>query len=207
MRKLLFAFSLLFFLLNANANDSLVSIKIHFIYGSKPKKEFKNEEKKWFGGIHGGHVGIEVDSNKIFDFIRSGKTHVFSKKKNLSGKFVYRSVESFYTRYKASGDSLEVAIISFQISKKQKLQLDSLIQVYTQNSPYDYAFFGMRCAAAAYDVLSELSVFPNYRKSKTIRKIFFPRKLRKRAFKRAKQNNWEIEKIQGTQKRKWESDK
>lgn len=195
-----------FFSCYSKANDSLFCIKVHFIYGSKPKREFKNDEKKWFGGIHGGHVGIEVDSNQVFDFIRSGKTHVFSHKKKLSGKYVYRSKESFYARYKASGDSLEVAVVSVFITKVQRQKLDSLIHNYTSQSPHDYAFLGVRCAAAAYSILAELNIFPKHRKSATIRKIFYPKKLRKRVFHLAQSNKWEIEKVKGTNKRWWESD-
>ncbi len=205
MKHILVFFFFTFFVAKLIANDSIITIKVHFIHGSKPKKDAK-DEKKWFGGIHGGHVGIEVDSNKIFDFIRSGSTHLFSKKTNLHGKFVYRSLESFNERYKASGDSLERTIISIQISSSQKEQLDSLILCYTNQSPFDYAFFGMRCGAAAYHVLAQINVFPKYSKAKCIHTIFYPKKLRMRLLKKATLNNWNVVKIKGTVKRTWESD-
>jgi hypothetical protein len=81
-----------------------------------------------------------------------------------------------------------------------------LIQNYTAQSPDDYAFLGVRCAAAAYSILAELNVFPKHRKSTTVLKIFYPKKLRKRVFKLAQSNKWQIEKVKGTNKRWWESD-
>jgi hypothetical protein len=50
------------------AQDS-TAIKIHFLYGSKPAKEYKDVEQKWFGGMYGGHAGIEIDSNQILNFL------------------------------------------------------------------------------------------------------------------------------------------
>ncbi len=48
-------------------------LKVHFLYGSRPlKKNTRTLKKKWFGGILGGHVGIEGDSNRIINFLPSG---------------------------------------------------------------------------------------------------------------------------------------
>jgi hypothetical protein len=41
------------------ASDSLF-VKVHFVYGSKPKSAFKKIEAKQFGGIHGGHVYLNL---------------------------------------------------------------------------------------------------------------------------------------------------
>ncbi len=57
-------------------------LKVHFLYGSRPLKEYQDTEKKWFGGILGGHVGIEGDSNRIINFLPSGSFHVFKKESN-----------------------------------------------------------------------------------------------------------------------------
>ncbi|WP_338814872.1 hypothetical protein V9L05_06675 [Bernardetia sp. Wsw4-3y2] len=46
-------------------------LKVHFLYGSKPLKSDKNTEQKWFGGILGGHVGIEVEEDKVLNFLPS----------------------------------------------------------------------------------------------------------------------------------------
>ncbi|MDJ1468511.1 hypothetical protein QNI19_10730 [Cytophagaceae bacterium DM2B3-1] len=69
--------------IDAAERDTIKFIKVHFLYGSKPKKEFKFLEKKWFGGMHGGHVSIETDS-VVTGFGPKGKFHVFGNRKKLS---------------------------------------------------------------------------------------------------------------------------
>ena len=64
----------------------------------------------------------------------------------------------------------------------------------------------MRCGAAAIEILGQLNILPAYSKKKTYRKIFYPKKLRKRLFKKAKKNNWLITRMHGSKKRKWEKD-
>jgi hypothetical protein len=54
--------------LSIQAQDS-VYLKVHFLYGSKPKKRYQDSEPKWFGGILGGHVGIEGDTNEVVIFM------------------------------------------------------------------------------------------------------------------------------------------
>ena len=57
-----------------------VFIKVHFLYGSKPYARYKDTEPKWFGGMLGGHVGIETDSGRILDFGPKGRFHWLAKK-------------------------------------------------------------------------------------------------------------------------------
>ena len=59
-------------------------IKVQFLYGSSHLKKYKNTEKKWFGGILGGHVGIEGDSGKFYSFEIKGKNKIFNGKPNNS---------------------------------------------------------------------------------------------------------------------------
>ena len=56
-------------------------IKVHFLYGSKPKKEYKKTESKWFGGIHGGHVEIEINDT-VYGFGPYKKFHYIAHKKS-----------------------------------------------------------------------------------------------------------------------------
>ena len=69
MQKNIFILSLLL-LCTAQlfAQDSTM-LKVHFLYGSKPKKAFKHMQKKWFGGLIGGHAGIECGDGKILHFL------------------------------------------------------------------------------------------------------------------------------------------
>src|SRR5690606_6575663 len=72
-------------------------IRVHFLYGSTPKREFKESETKWFGGKLGGHVGVEVGTDSILNFVPDGKFHVFQKKDDLHSLYTIHSFESFYS--------------------------------------------------------------------------------------------------------------
>jgi hypothetical protein len=203
MKSWLLFLSLLCFVL-AHSQDS-PCIKVHFIYGSKPLKEYKGTEQKWFGGIHGGHVGIEGDSGSFYSFEKTGKNKVFNGQPN---NCAYRSVKAddFWDIMKTKEDSLESATIIIPINEQQKQKLDSITRVYIQQVPYCYAVFGMRCASSTYDILAQVGILPEYSRFKTTMKIFYPRRLRKRLLHQAEENNWTVIKKQGTPKRKWEKD-
>jgi len=203
-------FTFLFaFILNvgfSNENDSLY-IKVHFLYGSKPKKEFEASENKWFGGIHGGHVGIEFIEGKTIDFVPKGEFHLFRRKYTAHSKFAIHSLSEFWGILGGVPSTVKKASIVIPITSDQKHKLDSIVQVYSENSPYDYAFFGMRCGAAAYEILGQLGIVKHYRIPRTYKKIFYPKKLRLLLFKKANQFNWTIEKTEGSETRNWENDK
>ncbi|WP_338814871.1 hypothetical protein V9L05_06670 [Bernardetia sp. Wsw4-3y2] len=113
---------------------------------------------------------------------------------------------SFYGIFGEHPDSVQLAIIYIPISIQQKETFDSIVSAYIGHAPYDYAFFGMRCGAATYEILAQLGILKSYSNKKTIRKIFYPRKLRKRLFRMTKENNWKVIKREGVKKRKWEKD-
>jgi hypothetical protein len=181
-------------------------IKVHFLYGSTPKKEFKGEEQKWFGGKHGGHVGIEGDSNSIINFLPLGKFHVIEKKQPLHSNFTLHTINSFYEVLGGEADSVKKLIVTIPISAAQKKLFDSIAQKYLNQTPYDYAFIGMRCAAATYDILSRLNIVKRYKRKKMYTKIFYPKLLRKTLLKKAGQNNWAVFRQNGNAKRNWELD-
>lgn len=192
------------FALLSFAQDSIY-IKVHFLYGSTPKKEFP-EETSWFGGKLGGHVGIEYDSNRIIDFVPSGSFHKFPSKKDLHSDFTIHNVHNFWSMFGGEPETKKQATVIIPISAAQKQKLDSIVTAYTTNVPYDYAFFGMRCGAAAYDILSQLEILPRYSVKRISKKIFYPKKLRKRLFKKAEENQWQILRREGSGKRNWEKD-
>ena len=124
------------------------------MYGSKPKRAYKNTEPKFFGGIHGGHVFLETN-NKIISFgTNNGKWHVFPHKSKSAG--MYREDKSLAWR----GDSAKkkITTIVIPITEEQLLKFKEIENKYFKQTPYDYAFFGMRCAAGAYDMLSNAEV-------------------------------------------------
>jgi hypothetical protein len=180
-------------------------LKVHFLYGSKPLKEFKTE-LKWFGGLLGGHVGIEGDSDKVLNFMPIGTFHVFAKNEDKHAIFLESSVNNFYRYLGGKPDDMKKTIVYIPISIQQKYKFDSIALAYLKTTPYDYALFGMRCGAATYDILGQLNILPNYGYSKILRTIIYPKKLRKRLLEKAIKNNWKIIKQAGSSRRKWEKD-
>ena len=155
-------------------------LKVHFLYGSKPLKEYKDIEQKWFGGVLGGHVGIERDSDKIVNFKSSGKFHWFANKNKRHSTYAVHCVDNFYAILGGNPDSVKKTIVYIPVTRQQMQKFDSITTVYLKQTPYDYAFFGMRCGAAAHDILGQLGILTNYSLSKTYKKIFYPKKIRKR---------------------------
>jgi hypothetical protein len=202
-QKITILFSFISFL---SYSQDTTYLKVHFLYGSKPVKEFKDTEQKWFGGIMGGHVGIEGDSNSVVNFLPKGKFHWVAKNNNRHSTYAVHSVDNFYAILGGNPDSVKKAIVYIPVTPIQKQQFDSIATVYFKQTPYDYALLGMRCGAAAHDILGQLDILTNYSYSKTYKKIFYPKKLRKRLFKKAAENGWTIVRQDGSIKRKWESD-
>jgi hypothetical protein len=178
-------------------------IKVHFLYGSKPIQKYKATEPKWFGGVLGGHVGIESDSGHILNFRGKGNFHVFQSK-NKHSMFDDHNYPGFYSILGSHPDSVKKVIITIPVTAVQKRIFDSISAAYRKESPYDYALFGMRCGAAAYEILAQLGILKEYPYQKTYMKIFYPQKLRRRLLTIAEKNNWLIERYEGTDRRKWE---
>lgn len=183
------------------AGDSLV-VKLHFVYGSKPRRALKSVEKNYFGGIHGGHVYMEI-GHDLFSFgRRKGQWHIFSHKRRVVG--CYRLDSNLVW----CGDTgrLKITSITIPVTAVQMQQFKSLEQQYLKASPYDYAFFGMRCAAAAYDVLSSAGICRKRSRAGIIAKNFYPKRLRLKLLKRAEKEHWQVERREGRPSRRWEKD-
>jgi len=203
--KSLFSLLLALTCLAAHAQDSSF-IKVHFLYGSKPLKKYKATEHKWFGGILGGHVGIEGDSGRILNFVRKGDFHLLAKKENRHSCYAEHTESSFYAILGGDADSMKKLVVTIPVSAEQKKKFDSISVAYLHETPYDYALVGMRCGAAAYEILAQLGIVKSYSYKKTYRKIFYPRKLRKRLLARAESKGWTLYRQQGSDRRKWEKD-
>lgn len=196
--------SFMFWCTIACAQDSTF-IQVQFLYGSKPLKKYRSTEKKWFGGILGGHAGIEDDRGKFYSFEINGRNKIFNGRPNNS---IYKieTENEFWNVMETPEDSVKRTTITIPISPEQKQKFDSIASSYCKKVPYCYAVFGMRCGASTYDILAQIGILPRYSHFKTCMKIFYPRKLRKRLLLQAEKNNWTIIRKQGTPKRKWERD-
>jgi len=180
------------------ASDTTYTIKINFLYGSRPAQGHHHDESKLFGGIKGGHVNIEA-GGRVLDFT-PGNNPLFPNNKKPSGGFSIH-----HTSRLTDTDKWKTVVVP--VSQDQYTALQKLFDSVTAKTPYDYAIFGMRCAAASYDVLSKIGLFKEYPNSKNIATHFYPKLLRKKVLKWADKNNYTIISNEGRQSRKWESDK
>lgn len=139
----------------------------------------------------------------IFSFgPHKGKWHIFGHKHRVVG--CYRLDSNLVW----CGDTgrLKITSISIPVTESQVQEFKTLEQHYLKASPYDYAFFGMRCAAAAYDILSSTGICRKRSRAGMIAGNFYPKRLRLKLLKQARQQHWQVERQQGRPSRRWEKD-
>jgi hypothetical protein len=180
--------------------DSTHFIKVHFLYGSKPKKKFP-KEVKYFGGLHGGHVSIQV-GNMDYGFEPTDRVHILPHRHNPKSVYVDNIVKG-QMRYDTTS---KVTTFIIPLTTEQLNKLNQINLGYCKKAPYDYAFFGMRCASTAQDVLGQIGVVKKRGRFSNIVTTFYPKKLRKRLFKLAAKNSYTIVQRHGRASRKWEKD-
>jgi len=190
----------------ANNHSDSVLIRVHFLHGSKPKHQYRHVEDRWFGGILGGHVGIEYEPGKIIDFVPRARFHIWSNRYIINSHFVLHDTISFYSILGGHPDSAKKTVITIPISKEQKQLLDTIASRYLQRAPYDYAFFGMRCGAMTADILSQIGITRQYSFRNTYRHTFYPRILRRRLERMAHDCHYVVYKREGSKRRIWEAD-
>lgn len=206
LRNVLFICIMLFTAMNVFAQDTSY-IRVHFLYGSRPLKSFKKTEPVWFGGISGGHVGIESDSDRILNFVPHGRFHLLPDNHAKHSRYTVDSFNRFYSRLGGQHpDSAKQAIVVIPVTRQQKQKFDSIAALYLTQTPYDYALVGMRCGAAAYEILAQLGIMPRLSLAKTSLEILYPKKLRRRLLSKADKNGWAVIRHNGSCHRKWESD-
>ncbi|MEO7265589.1 MAG: hypothetical protein ABIW38_11780 [Ferruginibacter sp.] len=174
-------------------------IAIHFLYGSTPAKGYSAIEKKRFGGKKGGHVTLET-GDSIIGFQPKGTCHIIGKKQYCNGYFRADSK----TKWEADTVGNKYSSIIIPLTEEQYSKLKTTIDNYLQKAPYDYAFLGMRCAAATYDVLEDASVVRKRSHLSKWTAFFYPQLLRRQMLKMAKENNYAILKHSGRKSRVWE---
>jgi hypothetical protein len=200
--KTLIILLLLFFAGEAYSQaDTSHVIKVNFLYGSKPKRKFRNTEVRSFGGLHGGHVSIQLGDTDYGFGPTVMPVHIFPKRRRQS-VFEARELQG-QTRY-SSGNKTVMFIIP--VSQRQLESLDSMHKAYCKVPPYDYAFFGMRCASATQDILSSTGLVKRKGRLATILTTFYPKRLRKRMLKLAKARGYQVICTEGKATRKWERD-
>lgn len=181
--------------------DSLKPIKVHFLYGSKPRKEYKFLEKKHFGGLHGGHVSLEV-GNEVIGFEPCGKFHVFGSRRQFHSQFRSKPI----LQWMDDSSGMQYTSVVIRLTPTQYAHLEAIHEQYLKLSPYDYAFIGVRCAAATYDVLSQIGIVPRHNRHWMVMRYFYPKLLRRQFLKLARERNYPVTRQAGRSTRKWEKE-
>lgn len=176
-------------------------LKVLFRYGSRPAHGYEKVEHTDVGGIHGGHVCLGIDS-VVIGFDSPPGIHIFPTKKNSKGVYIHEEEQDFMK------DTLtkKYAIIEIPITHEQYQHLNAILTSYLNTSPYDYAFFGMRCASATYDVLSQIGIMEQKSYLGNVFSNFYPRLLRSKVLRLAKENNYKVIRLKGRKSREWEKD-
>ncbi len=177
-------------------------MSIHFIHGSYPKKKCIDQRKS-VGGLLGGHIEIEIDHLVYgFEFVNRQNIHIFPKKRSSSfnSKFTIKQKEDWVKE--TEHDKITTIRIPIEASKRN--QIVAKFQLNHKNAPYDYAFFGMRCASATYEDIAAAGILPKKSRFQYIINAFYPRQLRKRMLRWANYNNIAVEYKRGIKCRVWE---
>ena len=203
------------------------SVRVLCLYGSIPARAYRGKEpmhgpNSMLGRmvkLHGGHVTVEYARNKALSFQPvhydglGGAGHLMprSNPRNYNSCFrIYSETRAWNVlgNYYNNIDSLRRAVFIIPITAAQKHTLDSLAERYTQKPPYDYAFFGMRCASASYQFLLDAGLVTEYRHNIWYN-IFTTRDFRNALYKdyqRNKDKGWRLVTTRGSASRQWEKD-
>lgn len=201
---LIFRFLVIVILLptiSLSQTDTSQLIRVHFLYGSKPKWKHRSTEVHYFGGLHGGHVSIEVDSVDYGFEATIRPVHIFPHKKRKS-HFATLPLQG----RKRYGDQNKTVTFVIPVSYETYRHLRTINRCYADSTPYDYAFFGMRCASATYEILAKVGLVKQKRRFFNIVSNFYPKRLRKKLFRLAQKNNYTAISTSGKTTRRWERD-
>ncbi|MFH0893871.1 MAG: hypothetical protein V2A54_05500 [Bacteroidota bacterium] len=197
--KIITTLFILFLFATAFAQEKTDSVRIHFLYGSKPAPGYKKTEQKVFGGKRGGHVTIEVRGVN-FGLNPSDRLHIFSHKKHKHGVYDAEPIKSWLRDTAGK----KYTTVTIPVTKKQLSVITDTVISYTRRTPYDYAFLGMRCASSLYDVISIGGIVKRHSRCWMVYRIFYVKPLRRRIFKMAEKQGWKVVRQPGKVSRKWE---
>lgn len=176
-------------------------LKVFFRYGSIPEIGYEYIEYEETGGLEGGHVSLGIDSLEI-GFTNEHVIHVFPRNDDKKGLFYWEYLKDFEEQV---ADKKYITFV-VPLSEEQYVKLKSILMAYIDESPYDYAFFGMRCAAAAYDVLSQIGIFEHKSMTANVISNFYPRLFRRKMLLLARKKGYTVMRIKGRKTRIWEGD-
>lgn len=178
---------------------------LHFLHGSVSKKRYKHDEYSIRGGLLGGHIYIQINSH-IYSFEPryNDDFHIFPRKNPYAFNSNLKKIK--YEDWINHIESKKMTSIEIPLNEAMHSYLKNLLKQYKLKTPFDYAFFGMRCASFTHYLLSKINIFSSTGWLQSIVLFPYPRKLRKELIKKAKLNSWKIYKISGSGTRTWEND-
>ncbi len=98
------------------------------------------------------------------------------------------------------------ASVYIPLTQKQYDNAQQILTVYISKTPYDYAFIGMRCASSTREILGQLGIMEKKSNFYYVLTTFYPKRLRKKVLKLAKERQYKVIKQDGKTTRKWEKD-
>jgi hypothetical protein len=195
MKKISVGIVLLFFSFLVQAQDTIV---VSIAHGSKPRRQFKDEQKT-IGGKKGGHVVMLIDNNAYGFFFQGYRIHIFPHRKAPNGIFQKHTLKE----WNKLTEGKKVTTIYIPVTQEEKQQLLKFYNGNLKSPAYDYAFFGQRCASSVYN---ELKSIHKLKSGGYVKNAFYPGKLRRAIIKQNDVNHYKIVVKAGSVKRKWEGD-
>ena len=172
---------------------------IHFIHGSIPMKDCIHPRPR-LGGLLGGHVEIEV-SERVYGFrLQQLPVHIFVNSSDFNSKYEVYAKDKWLKRTQYE----KMTSIYLSISTVQKEQLQAILDVYLLKVPYDYAFFGKRCATSTAEVLAQVGIISPLSDFENMVAFLSPRPLRNTLLNLADKKGVLVVKKQGVDCRYWE---
>ncbi|HET6224947.1 MAG TPA: hypothetical protein VFF27_01620 [Bacteroidia bacterium] len=195
MKKIIVAVTLLLFSFSLRAQDTIV---VSIAHGSKPRHQFKDEQRT-IGGRKGGHVVIEIDNNAYGFFFQGYRIHIFPHRRTPNGVFQKHTLKE----WNKLTDGKKVTTIYIPVTAGEKQQLLKFYNENLKSPSYDYAFFGQRCASSAY---AQLKSIHKLKGGSYVWNAFYPGEFRKTILKQNNVNQYRVLVKAGSVKRKWEGD-
>ena len=176
-------------------------LTINYQFGSIPAKGYEKSEPKRAGGLLGGHITCTIGQS-VYGFTDEGAnyTHVFPNHNDPAG-FWQKEDITVWGNKMFTEQYMQFCI---PVTESQLTMLQQILDGYAKKTPYDYAFFGMRCMSAMYDVLGDIAILPIVPNWYVWAKYFYPRKFRRDLTRMAYKNGWVLQFIKGRDTRQWE---
>ncbi len=172
---------------------------IHFIHGSIPLENCIYPRKR-LGGLLGGHVEVELDG-QIYGFRLSKlPVHIFPNNADFNAKYEVNTKEAWLKRTEYE----KITSIHLPITHVQKNKLEQILKIHLIHVPYDYAFFGKRCASSTAEILSNSDIFSPLSNAEIMIAFLAPNPLRNTLINVANKQHFLINKKQGVDCRIWE---